>query len=700
MTQQHVFISYSRQQFYFVESLVLSLQSYGVAPWFDVQRIYPGADWEQVITEGLRTSSEFVLVASRAALASPHVKKEWEQALKMDIPIYVVLFEPLSLPAQLKNATVIDMCRAFEKRAPLLAQLLLTKQKNYQEKNIPTSTRGNWWSAGPLSIIIPLWLFALLSTIGLATISAVVIIKIIALPDQPMFQIPAILAIVINCLFLSGFMFMQPWRFSRREVFNTRMYTLSLYVLPIDIATLLTFNLFFFHRVLSSMPTLLATLQDQYSWSIDACMVFVFGGIVCGVSVLWLLRTINALHWFRTGSAPDELRSRANAKWLLPWRFAPTSTTIKTYRLYYHPDNQHIADNIVAALEKNPYLQRGKAGQHIDYHIALLTSSVTISAFRRLLKATAHLVYIIGTNIRLPSDGQPSLRFQWIDYRKRQPEQLQSLVNLLHHGSIYVKGYGFSVLPEATERKVLPEAIAFLAILFRCSAAVSVSISFFIFFLNWNIILRMGIALIAVLGGVYVFHSADKLENYTLSRLVLKMNYSIVLLCMILFDTLAICIVPNISSASLLTFISLGISIFPITSIMIYFLAHFFFVRKRKFKAKDILRAFVFVVMFSLMSRLCTFLAIPIPDSMLNPWLYTVAPSIVIACFFSAFVLSFPLMSFFSLKRIDSLLPPQIDARQKKGMEPTLAVPAHIWYQYVFYLLISLEIALLFLTQI
>jgi hypothetical protein len=51
------FLSYSRQQYYFVESLALALQNKGVPLWFDVQQLEPGSDWKADIEDGLRRSN-------------------------------------------------------------------------------------------------------------------------------------------------------------------------------------------------------------------------------------------------------------------------------------------------------------------------------------------------------------------------------------------------------------------------------------------------------------------------------------------------------------------------------------------------------------------------------------------------------------------------------------------------------------------
>ena len=71
---QQIFISYSRRDYYLAESLSLQLVSRGLSAWMDVLELQPGADWERSLFEAIDGCAAFVLVASPAALASPHVR--------------------------------------------------------------------------------------------------------------------------------------------------------------------------------------------------------------------------------------------------------------------------------------------------------------------------------------------------------------------------------------------------------------------------------------------------------------------------------------------------------------------------------------------------------------------------------------------------------------------------------------------------
>src|SRR5271166_2358427 len=75
-----VFISYSREQFYWAESLALVLRKKGLAVWFDTHHLLAGVDWEKDIQQGLESCSAVLLIGSAAAFSSEYVNREWSFA--------------------------------------------------------------------------------------------------------------------------------------------------------------------------------------------------------------------------------------------------------------------------------------------------------------------------------------------------------------------------------------------------------------------------------------------------------------------------------------------------------------------------------------------------------------------------------------------------------------------------------------------
>src|SRR5437016_5479381 len=64
-----VFISYSRKDFYFAESLAFHLDREGIATWLDANHLVPGGDWAAGIDHALDEAETVVLVLTPEASA-------------------------------------------------------------------------------------------------------------------------------------------------------------------------------------------------------------------------------------------------------------------------------------------------------------------------------------------------------------------------------------------------------------------------------------------------------------------------------------------------------------------------------------------------------------------------------------------------------------------------------------------------------
>jgi hypothetical protein len=119
MLDDLLFISYSRNELYFAESLTLALQKKGLKVWFDLQQLEPGCDWQKEIRLGLETCQGLILIVSEASLNSPYVYLEWKTALEQGKQIYLAIFEPVNLaPRKMKSneeEILVDFAPLIEK---------------------------------------------------------------------------------------------------------------------------------------------------------------------------------------------------------------------------------------------------------------------------------------------------------------------------------------------------------------------------------------------------------------------------------------------------------------------------------------------------------------------------------------------------------------------------------------------------------
>ncbi len=83
-----VFVSYSRRDFHFAEAVTAALWAHeALDPWFDLQRLRPGMNWEAAWDDALETADALLLLASPAAIASGYVRLEWGRALERGIGV-------------------------------------------------------------------------------------------------------------------------------------------------------------------------------------------------------------------------------------------------------------------------------------------------------------------------------------------------------------------------------------------------------------------------------------------------------------------------------------------------------------------------------------------------------------------------------------------------------------------------------------
>jgi hypothetical protein len=119
-----VFISYSRKDYYFAESLTFALIERNVAAWLDVKDLRPGVDWEQRLESAIDAASRVVVVISRDSLTSPHVTAEWQRALARGIPVIAACFRGNKLPPELAKIPRVNFHGRFRPAVESLVALL------------------------------------------------------------------------------------------------------------------------------------------------------------------------------------------------------------------------------------------------------------------------------------------------------------------------------------------------------------------------------------------------------------------------------------------------------------------------------------------------------------------------------------------------------------------------------------------------
>jgi hypothetical protein len=106
---QSIFISYSRKDKSFAQSLVHTLEHYGLDTWIDSDDIRAGIKWSSAIQEGLKQSSVMLVVISPDSMESKNVEDEWQYFLDKKKPIIPILHRPTdNIHFQLMRIQYVD----------------------------------------------------------------------------------------------------------------------------------------------------------------------------------------------------------------------------------------------------------------------------------------------------------------------------------------------------------------------------------------------------------------------------------------------------------------------------------------------------------------------------------------------------------------------------------------------------------------
>src|SRR5262245_26548146 len=118
------FISYSRRDYYFAESLALHLMRRGVPVWLDVKDLDPGGLWEQDLDAALDRASAVILVVSPDSMKTVNVRNEWVRARDRGKRIVIAYVRRAQLPPELADCEAVDFRGSFMPSLDDLVSLL------------------------------------------------------------------------------------------------------------------------------------------------------------------------------------------------------------------------------------------------------------------------------------------------------------------------------------------------------------------------------------------------------------------------------------------------------------------------------------------------------------------------------------------------------------------------------------------------
>lgn len=98
-----IFVSYAREDDYFVYPEIERLENLGHKIWYDKEKIKPGTFWDKVISDAIEACACFIVFITQDSIDSVNVRKEIVLALSLGKPFISIHWEKVELPAELRE---------------------------------------------------------------------------------------------------------------------------------------------------------------------------------------------------------------------------------------------------------------------------------------------------------------------------------------------------------------------------------------------------------------------------------------------------------------------------------------------------------------------------------------------------------------------------------------------------------------------
>ena len=403
---ERVFISYSRRDYYFAESLTLQLRQRGVAAWMDVLELQPGATWQAALDAAIDDCAAFVLVASPASLASEAVRSEWQRALAAGRRVLLLGWHRrVRLPAELQGCEWVDGRGRF---GAALARLL-------KRLAAPAATGPR---AGPHPGRLPKLPPAVL-TVLLALLLPIAGYTLATAPDASLTRPEDVMpglgttgSALLYGLLALGFVWWLSISLLQRRMGMTRLaLSLAAVSVPFDYISWKvlrqgTAGVAGMHgdvgqRVLEHLP---------WAWALAALPLLTLAWIV-------IARPRGLLHWMPLGKAWERMRNPGGD--LPPSAATPAQAlaAVRHYRLLHDPADAPMADGLRALLARQGSIEQADAAAQPMLLLSNRTDRHWLDRHDTVAQNPS-LLLVVGSAIGLP----PTLGWlwsrQWIDLRR------------------------------------------------------------------------------------------------------------------------------------------------------------------------------------------------------------------------------------------------------------------------------------------
>lgn len=392
-----VFISYSRKDYYFAESLARHLSDRGVAVWFDVKDLSAGRAWEQDLEAALDRAPAMVLVASPKSWQRPNVRKEWERAKKQGKRIIVAQFRGWRRSGEFAGCESVDFRRAFRPALETLISLLGSSRAD------PHQARSALMPLG-----LPRWVLVILLTL-LAPSPAYGLFADWTESEPSSSPAFEFLLRLLLPVFIFGLAWFFCFSFVRRRMGMTRLVTClaclaGFYCYPV------LWNVL--GRSLAGFSSNITTASTRY----PGFMVLLAAVPLSGIAIVLLVRPEDLLRWTPTGKAWNWYRASCGARVRDKDSWSSPLKQLRRYRLFHDPIDQPAANELTRILTRLGAQETQAVEESTP--VLLLTNRTRDKALTRLASDSESTVLtVVGSAISVPERLDWLWRHQWVDFR-------------------------------------------------------------------------------------------------------------------------------------------------------------------------------------------------------------------------------------------------------------------------------------------
>lgn len=437
-----VFISYSRRDYYFAESLALHLLKEGVAAWLDVKDLNPGVFWERDLFSALDQASCVIIVASADSMKSPNVRQEMERAISQKKRIIIARFRGSKLADELCQCEIVDFRGAFR---PALRKLL--ERLRMEPPGTPPGAPSRLIPRAPVTVLgllgilfVPLFIDLLLADWSGG-------------PSSPLVHFLFVALLALGACWLMSFSFLQ------RKMGMTRL-AVSLAILSAVFAG----PLIEYRRSGTEGLANEAARMSQAVSNHWGAMLLLAALPVTGLAVIVLLQPYDLLRWAPTGSAWRWYRRRCATR-VLPGGNVIPAPSRRPFFLLHDSADAPAGEMIRQRLTQAGWtLSTALSGAT---SVLLLTNRTNTSwLLQQQPQLTPDVLTVVGTTICLPAQMEWLWQREWVDLRNWKLERLH-------------KEEALPQVPEAVTSPHFPASVRLAHHLLCCLAGLAFSLMLF-----------------------------------------------------------------------------------------------------------------------------------------------------------------------------------------------------------------------------